>query len=233
MATKQQIPVLAGSIVSNQGAFEPLSTDDAQWAIEHPEEAIRLWVEATTNRNKTWAVPSIQKRVLTPSRTVTYGGIVKGDLVQKIAKEQNLSDWAKDLMGKPAFTTVETEGNTDLVFLTLGADLGFTKNPRTDEFMTPQFCAAWSAQYLDGQVIELCQPEDGPQLRLQYDDQPNGEVIWMAMERITGSDGRPYVFYVRRSGGGGRWLSVYGANPGHQWDLGARVGFRLRKITES
>jgi hypothetical protein len=233
MATKQQIPVLAGSIVSNQGAFEPLSTDDAQWVIEHPEEAIKLWVEATTNRNKTWTTPLIQKRVLTPSRTITYGGITKSDLVQKVAKEQNLGDWAKDLMGKPAFTTAETKGSTDLVFLTLGADLGFTKNPRTDEFMTAQFCAAWSPQYLDGQVIEPCQPEDGPHLRLQYDDQPNGEVIWMAMERITGSDGNPGVFRVKRRDGGGRWLYANRADPDSQWHLDDRVGFRLRKVTES
>ncbi len=233
MATKQQIPVLAGSIVSNQGGFEPLSTDDAQWVIEHPEEAIRLWVEATTNRNKTWTVPLIQKRILTPSRTITYGGIAKGDLVQKVAKEQNLGDWAKDLMGKPAFTTAEMEGSTDLVFLTLGADLGFTKNPRTDEFMTAQFCAAWSAQYLDGQVIELCQPEDGPQLRLQYDDQPKGEVVWLAMERITDSDGDPGVFSVERRGDGGRWLRASDAYPRDAWVLDGRIVFRLRKVTQS
>lgn len=232
MASKQQIPVLAGSIVSNQGGFEPLSTDDAQWVIEHPEEAIKLWVEATTNRNKTWTTPLIQKRVLTPSRTITYGGIAKSDLVQKVAKEQNLGDWAKDLMGKPAFTTAETKGSTDLVFLSLG-DLGFTKNPRTDEFMTAQFCAAWSAQYLDGQVIELCQPEDGPHLRLQYDDQPNGEVIWMAMERITGSDGSLRAFYVGRDDLGDRWLSASRARPVPQWLLDYRIGFRLRKTTES
>lgn len=51
MATKQQIPVLAGSIVSKQEGFSVLSTDDAQWAIENPEEVIRLACEAIRTRN--------------------------------------------------------------------------------------------------------------------------------------------------------------------------------------
>jgi hypothetical protein len=232
MATKQQIPTLAGVIVSNQGAFEALPTDDTQWAIENPEEAIALWIIATKNRNKTPIESPIQKRTLTPNKTIKYGAVSKGDLSKKVAKEQNLGDWAKDMMTKPAFTTVDTEGTADLVFLSL-KDLGFTESPRTDEFMTAQFCADWSAKHLDGQVIELCLPEDGPHLRLQYNEQPKGEIVWMAMERITDSDGKPDVFYVKRHDDGVRWLSAGCAFPDSRWSLDYRVVFRLRKVTVS
>ncbi len=50
MATKQQIPVLAGAIVSKQESFAALPDKDAQWAIENTDEAIRLAVEAIQNR---------------------------------------------------------------------------------------------------------------------------------------------------------------------------------------
>lgn len=232
MATKQQIPTLAGAIVSNQSVFEALPTDDTQWAIENPEAAIALWIIAIKNRNNTPIESSIQKRTLVPNKTIKYGAISKGDLSKKVAKEQNLGDWAKDVMTKPAFTTVDTEETVDLVFLSL-KDLGFIKSPRTDEFMTAQFCADWSAKNLDGQVIELCLPEDGPHLRLQYDEQPKGEIVWMAMERITDSDGGPCVFGVERRGDGNRWLGAGYAGPGNRWGLGGRIVFRLRKVTVS
>ena len=44
--------------------------------------------------------------------------------------------------------------------------------------------------------LELCPNEVGPQLRLEYLDQPIDEYIWVAMEPITGSDGKPHVFGV-------------------------------------
>ena len=51
MATKQQIPVLAGAIVSKQEGFAALPDKDAQWAIENTDEAIRLAVMAIQDRN--------------------------------------------------------------------------------------------------------------------------------------------------------------------------------------
>ncbi|MDD5318259.1 MAG: hypothetical protein PHF79_00340 [Candidatus Pacebacteria bacterium] len=229
MATKQQIPVLAGAIVSKQEGFEALSNDDVQWAIENTEAAIALSVVAIKDRNKTPISSPIQKRTLTPWKTIKVGGMSKKKLAESVKDES--SDYAKGIMGKPAFSVAEKEEDVDLIDLT-PRDLGFTANPRTDEFMTKEFCAEWSAKRLDGYVIELCSPEDGPQLRRQYQDQPNSEVVWMAMERISDSDGDPLVFSVERSDDGHRWLCGRWSYPGRRWVLGIRIVFRLRKIAK-
>jgi len=74
MATKQQIPALAGSIVSKQEGFSVLSNEDAQWAIENTEEAIRLACEAIRTRNNganTEPAPAPAPKHSIPSDTVS------------------------------------------------------------------------------------------------------------------------------------------------------------------
>lgn len=235
MATEQQIPALAGALVSKQKCFEPLPVSDAQWVTENAEEAIGLFIKAVKNRDRKMA--QIVKRTLTAWKTITVGGTTAKALIAEIekvksGKEKNeVGDYARDIMGKSAFVIAPSAGQVDLVILTL-RDLGLTSNPRTDAFLTKEFCAKWSAENLDGYVIELCEPEDGPQLRLQYQDQPKGEVLYIAMERIAVSDGSPSVFRVERrvERGGGRWLHAGWARPGDWWPLGLRVVFRLRKL---
>ena len=55
MATEQQIPKLAGSLVAHQGGFSALSTEDSQWVISETKKAIALFCEAVKNRAKTAA----------------------------------------------------------------------------------------------------------------------------------------------------------------------------------
>lgn len=170
------------------------------------------------------------KRTLTVWRRIKGGGTTLAKLLEALGSMAG--DWAKDMMGKPAFALSDKPYETDLVTLT-PRELGFTSTPRTDKLMTKEFCAKWSVENLDGQVIELCEPEDGPQLRLQYDDQVNGEVVWMAMERIVASGGFPDVFRVGRGGDGAQWLSGNYAHAGNEWDLEWRIVFRLRKVQPS
>jgi hypothetical protein len=178
------------------------------------------------------AATEIAKRALTAFKTLKIGGIPKKELASKVAKScEEVTDWAKDLMKQKAFVTADAQTDVDFVVLSI-ADLGFISSPRTDAFMTKEFCKEWSEKFLDGQAIELCEPEDGPQLRIQYEDQPNGEVLWMAMERIADSGGNPSVFCVERDGGGGRWLDAGWVNPSGTWRLGRRFVFRLRKLPQ-
>jgi hypothetical protein len=96
--------------------------------------------------------------------------------------------------------------------------------------MTKEFCATWSAENLDGYAIELCESEDGPQLRKKWKDQPKGTAVWMAMERIAGSDGRSSVWRVERRSDGRRFLDRDWTNPSDVWYYGDVVVFRFRKI---
>jgi len=127
--------------------------------------------------------------------------------------EFRLSDWASDILGKPAFKAADEETEVDLVKVTV-AELGFKKGARRNQIYE-------RARDLG---LELCPPEVGPQLRLQYQDQPNGEWILVAMEPIVDSDGDPRLFLVERSDSG-LWLSSFWGDPGGFWDAGRQWVF--------
>lgn len=126
--------------------------------------------------------------------------------------EFGLSDWASDILGKPAFTVdialtvLIKKTKVDLIKVTVG-ELGFKKGARRDQIYE-------RAKKLR---LELCPPEVGPQLRLQYQDQPNGEWILVAMEPIIDSDGRSRVFSVERHDTE-MWLYCVLARPIDFWD---------------
>lgn len=233
MATKQQIPTLVGELVKNQVCLEHMPVEDAQWVIQNPEVALSLFVTAVVNRGKQLVVQvttQIVKKTLTVWKKISVGGTTTEDLLKAInAKKNEIGNRARDLTTKAAFVIAVTPSQAGLVVLT-PANLGFTSPPCTDAFMTKEFCADWSAKNLDGWVIELCEIEDGPQLRDQYQDQPKDELLWLAMERITDSDGYPSVLGVKHRGDGELWLVAGWALPNDAWFLGARFVFRLRKI---
>ena len=76
--------------------------------------------------------------------------------------------------------------------------------------------------------LDLCPAEVGPQLRLQYKDQPNGEWLVIAMEPITGSVGNLNLFRVRRDDSD-LWLDGDYDYPDYVWDAGDRFVFSRRK----
>src|SRR3989338_6052644 len=84
----------------------------------------------------------------------------------------HVSDFATKIMQSPNFTVVEHEAEIDIVFITV-AKLGITekKVPREQVYA--------KAKELG---LELCPNEVGPQLRLQYNDQPEHERLLIAME---------------------------------------------------
>ena len=135
------------------------------------------------------------------------------------------------MMNHKLFTMLDSEREPITLIDLCPADLGFTENPTTTELFDVKRLATWSAANLDGYVIELCLAEVGPHLAVQYKDQPKGEVLWIAMERISGSDGYSSVFGVKRSGDGKLWLYDDWANPGGRWRLVNRFVFRLRKVS--
>lgn len=103
----------------------------------------------------------------------------------------------------------------DLVMVTV-AELGFKKGARRDQIYE-------RAKELE---LELCPPEVGPQLRLQYRDQPNGEWVLIGMEPIADSGGDLDVFSVERDDSE-LWLDSDWGYPDDFWDADDRWVFRL------
>ena len=135
----------------------------------------------------------------------------------KVLKDRgfNIGNWADDILGKPAFTAATEATEIDLVKVTV-AELGFKKGARRDQIYE-------RAKELG---LELCPSEVGPQLRLQYQDQPNNEWLLIGMKPIADSVGDLSVFGVKRSDSG-LWLSSLWGRPGGVWNPGSRWVFRL------
>jgi len=96
--------------------------------------------------------------------------------------------------------------------------LGFTREPTTDEIYA-------KAKELG---LELCPAEVGPHLRLQYENQPSREWLYIAMQQISDRGGAPGVFRLVRDGGG-LWLAALWVYPVGRWGLGIGFVFVLRK----
>ena len=64
--------------------------------------------------------------------------------------------------------------------------------------------------------LELCPPDVGPHLRLDYADQPSGERLYVAMKPITASDGEPRIFVVGYNSAG-LSLDAARARPDDKW----------------
>lgn len=61
--TGKQGPKLAGMLVMHQDCFNKLTTEDAQWVIDNPQEAVALMVKAVSERNKNRVVDSFLRLI--------------------------------------------------------------------------------------------------------------------------------------------------------------------------
>lgn len=164
-------------------------------------------------------VPSDEKTSFNVWKTIKLGNYKNADEFRKTLKKNGfkIGDWANDILDKPAFTVAGAEEEIQLINISV-ADLGF-KNGATYK----DICA--KAKELG---LELCPNEVGPQLRLQYKDQPKGEYLRIAMEPITDSDGILRIFRVVH-GDDALWLDGGNGLSGRFWGAHDRFVFRLRK----
>lgn len=144
-------------------------------------------------------------------KTIKLGTGLKTDKDFRQAIEKagcRVSDWAADILGKPAFSAANEATEVDLVKVTV-VELGFPNGATRHDIYR-------KAKELG---LELCPSEVGPQLRLQYLDQPMHEWVLIGMEPMTGSGGSLKMFGVGRYDSG-RWLFSYNGHPDGFWDGG-------------
>lgn len=130
-------------------------------------------------------------------------------------KGNRMTDWAGQILAKTPVAATREE--LELVLVT-GAQLGF--NAATTRAQIYERAAAFG--------LIPCPAEVGPALREQYQEQPLGEWILVAMEPIEDSDRCPSVFRVGRRDGG-RWLSANVGRAGNEWGPGVLWVFLRRK----
>jgi len=166
-----------------------------------------IWLEAFKKflrKENSWKVGTFKVW-----KTIKLGtGLKTDDAFRKALKAGGhyISDWANDILGKPAFKASKTEMEVGLMNVSV-AELGFKNGAKLSDIYK-------RAQELG---LELCPAEVGPQLCLQYKDQPNGERLLIGMKPITDSDGDLGVFGVERGGDDGSWLGTYCGDPDGFW----------------
>jgi len=108
------------------------------------------------------------------------------------AKGCNVGDLAEEVLARPDFIISSTKADVELVAIT-AAELGF----KTDTVTLAAIYAR--ARQLGFRTAEA---EVGPQLRLQYFDQPIGESLIIGMEPIKRWSGEPVILNVFNGGAG-------------------------------
>lgn len=163
---------------------------------------------------------------------MAIGGQTKEELLKEIDNRAKLndpnekiyiSDDAQSMMDNLEFITLEKAEVIDLVRLKV-RDLGFLQRIRLQDICT-------KAEELG---LELCPPEVGPQLRLDYDqvfkrEQSIGKWLSVVMKPLSDSVGNPNVFYVFRDVDGERWLNDDYTRH-NDWRPPDELLFRTRKL---
>jgi hypothetical protein len=124
-----------------------------------------------------------------------------------------VANWAKGIMSQPEFVVSNKETKENLIILSVKS-LGFASGATVKEIFE-------RAKKLG---LELCPPETGPQLRLQYKEQPIDEWCLIGMEPIAGFDGDPCLFDVYLNGGK-LWLHTSDGRPDYRYDSTFHVSF--------
>jgi hypothetical protein len=93
------------------------------------------------------------------------------------AAKIKIGDAADEILGRPAFPYARTKTDVELAVLSARADLGVESD---------QVSLAEVYQRARQAGLELCPAEVGPQLRLEYSNQPLGEALDIAMEPVAG-----------------------------------------------
>jgi hypothetical protein len=127
-------------------------------------------------------------------KTITVGTIANSFALRNAldAAGCGIGDSAEEILARPAFTLNSTKMDVDLVVLS-AAELG-----------VPTEAASLADIYARAQQLgfKFAAAEVGPQLRLQYFDQPGGEFLHVGMEPIKTWMGDPIIFVVANGGAG-------------------------------
>jgi hypothetical protein len=134
-----------------------------------------------------------QKREIQIWRTTTLGFHRGVDSYRDAldAAKMKIGDAADEILGRPAFHYVKEKVEVELTLVS-AAELGVeTESPLSEVYQR-------ATQF----GLTLCPPEVGPQLRLDYRNQPVGESLLIAMEPVKTYHGEPTILSLMNFGSG-------------------------------
>lgn len=209
-ATNEQLFEIGRLVVSGRINLKSIDRDCLQSeVIGKPDQFASEFTKFLQNGGKMQMI--VMSGNFPTWRTIKLGtGLKTADDFRKAIGEagMKIGDWGNDILGKPSFTASISpkEVEADLVNVSV-EELGFK-----DGATYKDICAHAKELGLD-----LCPAEVGPQLRLQYKNQPKGEWLHVAMEAITVSSGGFSVFHIEHDGDE-LWLGGVGnGNPDDFW----------------
>lgn len=148
---------------------------------------------------KTHVAPASQQPITSARDVATWKAITIGTFADPLKLRNELDrrgcsvgSQAAEILARPTFTTSSQRANVELVNLS-PAQLGFASDTVTLANIYAR------AQQLG---FELAAAEIGPQLRIQYFDQPIGEFLIIGMVPIKTWSGEPIVLNVANGGAG-------------------------------
>lgn len=193
---------------------ERRNTADLQDAMDHPDFKQRHHALLDQLAQECRQSKPIVERP--PFMTVKLGTHKSNKDLRKalLAAGFKIGDWGGDILNR--VKVAEKPEDVNIVVVTV-AELGFPNGATREQIYEKALSMG----------LGLLPAEVGPQLRLQYTDQPLGEWILIGMKPIAGSDGDLIVFGVERDDGG-RWLGGEVGYPGFVWHGRNRWAFRCK-----
>lgn len=157
---------------------------------------------------------------LANTKTIEIGGQTKWQLIQKLqAHSISMNEFGEKLICDDKFTTSESKYSLTIIELSV-RNLGFPNGATMPQLF----------KQATDLGLELCPLELGPYLRLEYLDQPEGNItdsfqlnqapsgsITIASQIVTDDDDFPKGFYLRKIDGV-LWLRGYLADDLHVWN---------------
>jgi hypothetical protein len=147
-------------------------------------------------------------------KTITLGAFANSFALRNAldAADCGVGDLAEEILARPAFTLASSKTEVDLVVVS-AADLGLAvESASLKDFYS-------RAEKLG---LGLAPAEVGPELRLQYFNQPTGEFLNIGMRPITTWNGDHVIFTVANGGAG---LILIGQNANAETQIPASSTF--------
>jgi hypothetical protein len=152
--------------------------------------------------------------VLKVWKTITLGAFANSFALRNAldAADCGIGDMAEEILARPAFTLASSKTEVDLVVVS-AADLGLAVESASLKDIYSR------AEKLG---LGLAPAEVGPELRLQYFNQPTGEFLNIGMRPITTWNGDDVIFTVANGGAG---LILIGQNANAEIQIPASSTF--------